>query len=439
MKKLFSPLGFWLLFSLAVLFSQAGKAQAAPVQIDIFGPSQFTVKLAMADYSGSAPAAADLHKYINENLSFLPFMQIIDPRSVLGGTKLTAINGPEVDYKRFQLAGADLLITTGWFQKAGERPYVELRTFEVMSGKLVFGNAYYDVDPSKAGEVADRFCADLMKAITGRGEFFRSTIAFSKNAGKNRRDIWTVRPTGRDLRQISNLPGIAMSPSWSPDGRYVVFTHIDDRTHALGVWDKKTRQVQRIKFPGNTVIGPSFLPDNRVAVSLSMGKNPSIFLLNHLFQKESLLEDSRFIDVSPSFDATGKIMAFCSSRLGSPQIFVKNLPGGGVRRISSGGYNTDPSISPDGTLVAYSKMVDSGHHRIFVFDMVTNTERQVTFGPGSDEEAAFCADSYFLAFSSTRSGTKQVYLVTRHGGDVRRVPTGSGDAAFPAWGLTQQN
>ena len=434
MKKLLSAFTVYLALSLGLIICPA---QAAPVQIDIFGPSQLVVKLAMADYQGSSSAASDLHKYINENLSFLPFMKIIDPSAVLGGTKMEAISGAGVDYKRFQLAGADFLITSGWFKKSGERPYVELRTFEVVTGKLVFGNAYYDVANDKASEVADRFCSDLMKAITGRGEFFKSSIAFAKSSGKSKKDIWSVRPTGRDLRQLSKFPGLAMSPAWSPDGRYVVFTHIDDRSHALGVWDKKTRQVQRIKFPGNTVIGPCFLPDNRVAVSLSMGKNPSIYLLNHLFQKQSLLEDSRFIDVSPSFDATGKIMAFCSSRLGSPQIFVKNIGGGAARRVSSGGYNTDPSISPDGTLVAYAKMTDSGH-RIFVFDMVTNSERQVSFGPGTDEEPTFCADSYFLAFSSTRAGGKQIYLVTRHGGDVRKVPTGPGDAAFPAWGLTQQ-
>ncbi|SHN50422.1 PD40 domain-containing protein [Desulfovibrio litoralis] len=417
------------------LFGILNKAEANPVQIDIFGPSQFVVNIAMAEYQGSAPAAANVEKYIKENLSFLPFVKLVDPASILGGTKLDAINGPTLDYKRFQLAGADMLITAGWFKKGGERPYVELRTFEVMTGKLIFGNAYYDVEPSKAGEIADRFCSDLMKAMTGRGEFFRSTLAFAKSRDKKNKDIWAVRPTGRDLRQLSKLPGLAMSPSWSPDGRYVVFTHIDDRTHALGVWDKKTRQVQRIKFPGNTVIGPAFLPDNRVAVSLSMGRNPSIYLLSHLFKKETLLEDSHFIDVSPSFDATGKIMAYCSSRLGSPQIFVKNLGGGGSKRVSTGGYNTDPSISPDGTLVAYAKMTDAGH-RIFVYDMVTNTERQVSFGPGNDEEPSFAGDSYFLAFSSTRGGVKQIYLVTRQGGDVRKVPTGSGDASFPAWGLT---
>ena len=66
--------------------------------------------------------------------------------------------------------------------------------------------------------------------------------------------------------------------------------------------------------------------------------------------------------------------------------------------------------------------------------MLTGVERQVTFGPGSDEQPAFAPDSYFLAFTSNRSGSRQIYLITRHGGDAKKVPTGSGDASFPRWG-----
>ena len=231
------------------------------------------------------------------------------------------------------------------------------------------------------------------------------------------------------------MPGEAMSPAWSPDGRFVVFTHIDPKSHALGVWDRSTGKVQRIRFPGNVVIGPAFMPDNKVAVALSNGKYPVIFLLNHVFQKERVLEQSNAINVSPTFDSTGTKMAFTSSRLGGPQIFLKDLNSGSISRVSKNGtYNSEANLSPDGTLVVYSRMTDYGH-RIFVQDMLTGMERQITFGPGSDEQPSFCADSYFIAFASTRSGGRGIYLTTRHGGDAKQVPTGGGAASFPRWGM----
>ena len=98
-----------------------------------------------------------------------------------------------------------------------------------------------------------------------------------------------------------------------------------------------------------------------------------------------------------------------------------------------GSYNSEPCISPDGTLIAYTKATPSGF-RIFVHDMMTGSDQQISFGPGRDEQPAFAPDSYFVAFTSTRSGTSQIYLTTRHGGEAKHVPTGSGNASFPSWG-----
>lgn len=439
----------------------------AEVQVDIFGPGQGRLNLAIAtpltgmvenpiafdgsngaDATGTdaygasslkGPVAGALGKKLNsliaENMSFLPFIRMTDDRMVLGGTVLQGYKAPYVDLRRFQLAGADLVVTAGWPEGDGAKSFVELRVYEAFSGKLVFGRAYSNVEESSLISVADRFSSDFMVALTGRGEFFSSTLAFVKEGGDKSSDIWLVKPTGRKLRKITDMGGQAMSPSWSFDGRFVVFTHMDDRTHALGVWDRISNRVQRIRFQGNTVISPCFMPDNKVAVSLSLNSNPDIYLLNHKFQRERGLEVDGSINVSPSFDAEGRRMAFVSSRLGGPQIFMKDLLTGEVRRISKvGGYNTEPSISPDGTLVAFTKLTPQGH-RIFVYDMVTDTERQVSFGPGRDEQPAFAPDSYFLAYTSNRSGQPQIYLVTRHGGDPKRVPTGSGAASTPRWGI----
>ena len=424
------------IYALVMVCLSAGLAVAQPVSLDIMGAGNRIINVAIADpiADGGRDAPANgpkLDALIRENLSFLPFVRLIDRNAILGGSKLASYKMPGIDFKPFTLAGSQLVITAGWTDGST----VEMRVYEPTTGQLVFGKSYSDVQEKLLPKVADRFCAEFMKSLVGNGDFFLSTLAFIKSSGKDRH-LWLVRPTGRELRQINNMPGLSMSPSWSPDARFVIFTHIDDRTHALAVWDRMTQQTQRVKFPGNTIIGPAFLPDNRVAVSLAMQGYPNIYLLDRSFKRDRVLESSGGIDVSPSFDATGTKMVFTSSRLGNPHVFLKNLSTGQVTRVSQDGkYNTDPSISPDGTLVAYARMVGSGQHRIFVHDLLTGMERQVTFGPGSDEQPAFAPDSYFIAFMSTRSGQPQIYLTTRHGGDAKRVPTGNGDARFPAWGM----
>lgn len=434
MKKLFS---FVFVFFVCLAVS-APMVQSATM-VDIYGPGQNIVNLSMAKpltapQTEARAFGAELDKKIRYNLSFLPFMNLVSDANILGGTLLSAWSGAGLDFRRFQIGGSDLLVTAYWPNGDASGGKVELRVFETFSGKFIFGNAYSNITEKEVEAVADKFCADLMKALTGSGDFFLSTLTFAKDASKSKRDIWIVSPTGKHLKQITSLKGIAMSPAWSPDGRYIVFSHIDEGSHALGVWQSANGRVQRIRFPGNTVIGPSFMPDNKVAVSLSSGSQPDIFLLDHKFRRERVLENNPSIDVSPTFDHSGTKMVFTSNRLGGPQIFLKDFTTGTVTRVSkTGSYNTEPAISPDGTVVAYTKATSEGH-RIFVHDLVTGIERQVSFGPGRDEQPSFAPDSYFLSFVSNRTGVKQIYLITRHGGTAKHVPTGKGNAYFPRWG-----
>ena len=404
--------------------------KAAPYTVDVIGVGNRMTNLVQALPVGGSGRAPALQKAIASNMALLPFVNIINPNGVPGGATVTTATAEGIDFKRFSLANAQLLITTNWVDSS----QVELRCFSVAQGSFMFGNRYA-VGGSEDNllDVADKFSADFLDAVIGRGDLFRSTLAFIKTGGERKKDVWSMRANGRHLSRLTNMQGEALSPTWSPDGRRVLFTHIDKRSHGLGVYDAGSKSVNRIKFPGNTVIGPAFMPDGRVAVSLTDGRNPSIFLLGHGLEKQRKLDESPSIDVSPSVDASGSLMAFTSNRLGGPQIFLKDLRSGSVRRISqSGGYNTDPSISPDGTVIAYARQ-EGGGHRIFVQDLVTGQETQLTFGPGSDEEPAFAPDSYFIAFMSTRGGKKALYLTTRNGGEPRLLPTGPGDAAFPAW------
>ncbi len=428
-KRLFFFSGLLLLLALG-----AAPAGATQIQASIFGAGQNVSRVVLAQPTGSGSNVQELNDAISHNMRILPFVELLDPRGIPGGGGVTSPTAQGIDFNRFLTAGVNLLVTTNWVTSN----QVELRSFEVSKGQFLFGNRYDVAGGSEgAADVADRFCADFLEAIIGRGDFFRSTMAFVKSDGPNKKDIWSVKPNGRHLQRLTNVRGESLSPAWSPDGRFVLFSNIQPRGHALGVYDVVAKTTQLIKFPGNTVIGPCFMPDNRVAVGLTDGRNPSIFMLNRAFQKEGKLEASNGIDVSPSFDASGRLMAFTSSRAGGPQIFVKDLSTGSVRRVSmTGSYNTDPSISPDGTLVAYAKRTDAGH-RIFVADLRTGQERQITNGPGSDEEPAFAPDGYFIAFMSSRSGAKRVYFTTRFGGEPTMLPTGPGDAGFPAWGKTR--
>ena len=83
MKKqlLLLTLGFWLAL---------GSGAQAAMRVDIYGPGQNIVNLALAaplkgPQAEASGMGSDLQKIVQQNLSFLPFMRLTDPKAVLGG------------------------------------------------------------------------------------------------------------------------------------------------------------------------------------------------------------------------------------------------------------------------------------------------------------------------------------------------------------------
>jgi TolB protein len=416
--------------ALCACLLMAATAQAAEraAVIDIYGSGQSKAAISLAaplGPSGSAapPDSATLQKYLQQNLSIMPFLRILPGAEIPGGDRMNGYKAEEVDFKRYQLAGADYLVTAGWPEGARS---VELRAFGAFTSKLIVGKSYTDLSPDKLPMVADLFCEALMQELTGHGEFFRSTLAFVRRTDKGVTNIFTIRPTGRELRQLTSLKGQCMSPTWSPDGRLIAFTYITDRTHLLGVVDVASGRVNTYKMPTSTIISPTFTSGGRLAVSLSSGDVTDIVMLNGNYQVERKLVSNGAINVSPRFDRSGSKMIYVSDRAGGPQIFA-----GDARVTFDGSYNTDPTITPDGDLVAFTRRAADGF-RIFIHDMGSGRETQASFGPGSDEQPAFAPDGYFLAFVSSRGGPRQIYLTTRQANDAVALPLG-GEATFPAW------
>ena len=203
---------FLLVLTLVPMLCLLAAESRAAMRVDIINPGQAVINLALAAplKEGQKEATGmgrELQKMVEQNLSFLPFMRLTDPKAVLGGTLLAGYEPPALDFRHFQLAGSDIVVTTFWPDgDSGTRP-VQIRAFETNTGGRLFGKEYLKVDKRDLPEVADRFCADLLEALTGNGAFFRSTLAFVKKTGKLSANVWLVKPNGRDIRKITKMQG----------------------------------------------------------------------------------------------------------------------------------------------------------------------------------------------------------------------------------------
>ena len=68
---------------------------------------------------------------------------------------------------------------------------------------------------------------------------------------------------------------------------------------------------------------------------------------------------------------------------------------------------------------------------IKVIEPATGATRQLTFGP-QNESPAFSPNGRHIAFTSTRAGGQQIWIMNRLGGGLRRV-THAGNNSMVAW------
>jgi len=109
------------------------------------------------------------------------------------------------------------------------------------------------------------------------------------------------------------------------------------------------------------------------------------------------------------------------------------------------GRVSDPQVAPDGRSVAfvvtrYSVETNRGNSDIWIAPLFGHEPvRQLTRRPGTDNQPRFSPDGKYIAFTSTRSGTSQIWLLPMSGGEARQLTTLSTGASSPQWSPDSHN
>src|SRR5918911_906952 len=88
-------------------------------------------------------------------------------------------------------------------------------------------------------------------------------IAFHSVTATGGTQIFTVRPDGRDLRQITHVAGDAISVDWSPDGRRIAFEIDTDDNATVALMNADGSGLVTLPGVGLFNGDPSFTPDGQ--------------------------------------------------------------------------------------------------------------------------------------------------------------------------------
>ena len=152
-------------------------------------------------------------------------------------------------------------------------------------------------------------------------------LVFQSNRNNNW-DIFILNTATGNEYQLTNSSANEMFPAWSPNGKQVAFISDTNGGSDLYIIDVSGTNLKRITTDGKTINAVWSPEGNRIAYQSERNGNLDIYSYDLLTSKEYRVTDFAGPDSGPTWDCSGSMLAFTSTRDGDPNILQVSWQGG---------------------------------------------------------------------------------------------------------------
>ncbi|MBS1788867.1 MAG: PD40 domain-containing protein [Acidobacteria bacterium] len=266
-----------------------------------------------------------------------------------------------------------------------------------------------------------------------------------------------IAPEILEITPITTTPGMALNPTFSPDGNTLAYS--SDQSGSFELYAKPLapggREIQ-ITFDGNLNLEPAWSPDGK-SIAYHSDKRGGIWLISALGGTPRQLTE---FGCHPAWSHDGTTIAFQSESFhdliqpyaSSATLWAVSSQGGEPRQISQAGNPVGghlcPAWSPDGKRIAFLN-ANLTSYQIWSVEVGTEHSKQMTpNGSGDKADLVWDGDGKSIYFTmgmmllklrvdpATGSSVGKPVKVADLGATVFRNPTISADGkkiAYSAW------
>ncbi len=397
--------------------------------------------------SETAAAAKTIADVLYDDIAYEREYYMIGKDAIATIPKPTSID--QIPFDRWRELNADGVIV-GSIRKAGAGIELQVKLFQVSSGKMAFGKAYSG-SIANPRQYAHTISDEIYQSQIALRGVARTKLTFSSDRDSARmkgpvgprdvQEIYIADYDGANPRRITTTTTLNITPVWAPDGQAIAYTSYRPGAGTsygtfqdlviswlyLGKRDDPTHG-----SPSNQNYLPAWSPDgSKLAFTSNRDGNPEIYVMNRDGSGLRRMTNNPSIDVTPTWSPNGNQIAWVSDRTGSPKIYVMNADGTGQRLLISD-YCDRPTWSTEPfNEIAYAARTGPGYD-IKIYDFASGETHKITDGIGSNESPAFSPNGRHIAFTSTRSGKSEIFTVDRDGNNLRQI-TREGNNKFPNW------
>ena len=277
---------------------------------------------------------------------------------------------------------------------------------------------------------------EVERWLTGVRGIAATKIAFV-DGGK----LKIVDSDGANERILPTV-GAALSPSWHPSGRYIVYADADDNGTRIAQFDLRTMRTRLLGASSRGLnITPVYTKDGKSIVWAMGGDAPAELMLASATGDDSMPKPfvgrSGFETTSPSFSPDGKQIVFMSPRPLTPQLYTMNVDGTGLRLLTpvvagKRSYRTGADWSPSGDKIAFQQQ--NGDFQVWVIGVKDRVMRQLT-NEGENEDPSWAPDGRHLAITRRLGAIgdpRSIWILDERTGRLRQL-THAGDGRLSDW------
>lgn len=272
---------------------------------------------------------------------------------------------------------------------------------------------------------------EVQRWITGRRGIAQTRIAYVQDGR-----IRVVDSDGANDFPVTE-PGLSLSPAWSPSGTALVYSTFVNKGSQIAMVDLKTGVRRLLSLtPDGLNITPVFSPDAK-SVVYATGNEDGTNIVRADLQTGAVVPltvGNRGDNASPTFSPDGRKVAFLSSRARYPEIYSIDADGSNLELVTPYNptvrtYRAAPDWSPDGRAIAFEQQ--NGDFQVWVVN-VRGKEMHKLTNIGENEGPSWAPDGKHMALSSTRGGLKQIWVLDTETGRFRQLTRNVG-ARLSAW------
>lgn len=316
------------------------------------------------------------------------------------------------------------------------------RLYQTKTVTMMKGKKYY-----KQGELARGWghgIADMVwPVLTGNQGFFSTKIAYCKEQRKPGmrpiKHIYVADYDGSHAQPLVITNSMSVAPRWNRDTKkpLLFYSECTPSNVRLMAIDMNKRKKIVSNFDGLNML-PTFSQDGKKVVYCASRGDGSCHL--YYYDKDSFkkLTHNDGNNISPTLSDEGDKIFFCSDfKTGKPQLYCYDIQTAALEQLTDSGYCTSPTYSSAKNLLAYTKIID-GQNQIFVYDLNRKMHTQLTFDNSNKEECCWSPCGTMLLFGMREKDKSRLVILDMLTRQQHTVTAAQDVCSYPAWSMMYQ-